>query len=110
MEHGMDPEDLLFDPLFLVIKGMQDKQADVLEAIQMITDMGLKTTGGLSNVSNGAPKHLRPLLDCAMLAMAMQCGFSSAIVNPCDKRLMETVIACDIIKDNILYADSVLEV
>ncbi|WKY43824.1 carbon monoxide dehydrogenase/acetyl-CoA synthase methytransferase subunit [Eubacteriaceae bacterium ES2] len=110
MEHGMDPEDLLFDPLFLVIKGMQDKQRDVLEAIQMITDMGLKTTGGLSNVSNGAPKHLRPLLDCAMLAMAMQCGFSSAIVNPCDKRLMETVIACDIIKDNILYADSVLEV
>ncbi|WKY47219.1 carbon monoxide dehydrogenase/acetyl-CoA synthase methytransferase subunit [Eubacteriaceae bacterium ES3] len=109
MEHGMDPEDILFDPLFLVIKGMQDKQCDVIEAIQMITDMGLKTTGGLSNVSNGAPKHIRPLLDSAMVAMAMQCGFSSAIVNPCDKRLMETIVACDIIKNNILYADSVLE-
>src|SRR5690554_5225113 len=26
MEAGMDPEDMLFDPLFLVIKGMQEKQ------------------------------------------------------------------------------------
>jgi 5-methyltetrahydrofolate corrinoid/iron sulfur protein methyltransferase len=69
----------------------------------------LLTTGGLSNVSNGAPKHIRPLLDSATVAMAMQCGFSSAIVNPCDKRLMETIVACDIIKNNILYADSVLE-
>ncbi|MEL7662321.1 carbon monoxide dehydrogenase/acetyl-CoA synthase methytransferase subunit [Acetobacterium wieringae] len=109
MERGMEPTDLLFDPLFIVIKGMQDQLVDVLEAIQMITDMGLLTTGGLSNVSNGAPKHIRPLLDCAVLAMAMQCGFSSAIVNPCDKRLRETIVACDIIKNNILYADSVLE-
>ena len=33
MEHGMEAEDLWFDPLFLVIKGMQDKQMDVLNFI-----------------------------------------------------------------------------
>ena len=34
MEHGMDVEnDMWFDPLFLVIKGMQDKQMEVLEFI-----------------------------------------------------------------------------
>ena len=109
MEHGMEPTDMLFDPLALVIKGMQDKQEEMLEAVKMITDMGLLTTCGLSNVSNGAPKHIRPLLDSAMMAMAMCCGLSSEIINPCDKRLMETVVACDIIKNNILYADSVLE-
>ena len=107
---GMDPSDLWFDPLFLVIKGMQDKQKDVLEAIKMISDMGLNTTGGLSNVSNGMPKHIRPIVDSAMVAMAMQMGFTSAIVNPCDLRLMETIKSCDIIKDNFLYADSFLEI
>lgn len=109
MEHGMDPTDMLFDPLFLVVKGMQDKQMDILECISMITEMGLLTTGGLSNNSNGAPKHIRPILDSAIMAMAMQCGLSSAIINPCDRRLMETIKACDIIKNEILYADSVLE-
>lgn len=54
---GMEPTDLWFDPLFLVIKGMQDKQMQVLEAIKMMSDMGLNTTGGLSNVSNGMPKR-----------------------------------------------------
>ena len=28
MEHGMDASDLWFDPLFLVVKGMQDKQME----------------------------------------------------------------------------------
>ncbi|MBE6037599.1 MAG: carbon monoxide dehydrogenase [Anaerofustis stercorihominis] len=106
---GQDPTDIWFDPLFLVIKGMQEKQMDVLQAIKDIADMGLNTTGGLSNVSNGMPKALRPIVDSNMLAMAMMCGFSSAIVNPCDTRLMETVKTCDIIKNEYLFADSYLE-
>jgi 5-methyltetrahydrofolate corrinoid/iron sulfur protein methyltransferase len=110
MSLGMDPSDLWFDPLFLVIKGMQDKQMDVLECIKMLSDMGLNTTGGLSNVSNGMPKHIRPIMDSAMVAMSMQCGLTSAIVNPCDLRLMETIKSCDIIKNNYLYADSYLEI
>lgn len=110
MEHGMDAEDLWFDPLFLVIKGMQDKQMQVLECIKMISDMGLNSTGGLSNNSNGMPKHIRPIMDSAMVAMAMMCGLTSAIVNPNDLRLMETIKSCDIIKNNTLYADSYLEI
>ena len=109
-ELGMDPEDIWFDPLFLVIKGMQDKQMDVLNFIREITEQGLNSTGGLSNNSNGMPKHIRPIMDSAMVAMAMMAGLTSAIVNPCDLRLMETVKSCDIIKNNYLYADSYLEV
>ena len=56
LEHGMEAEDLWFDPLFLVVKGMQDKQMEVLECIKMFSDMGLNSTGGLSNNSNGMPK------------------------------------------------------
>jgi acetyl-CoA decarbonylase/synthase complex subunit gamma len=107
---GMESDDLWFDPLFLVIKGMQDKQMDVLNAIKAFSDEGLKSTGGLSNNSNGMPKHIRPIMDSAMVAMAMMQGLTSAIVNPNDLRLMETVKSCDIIKNHNLYADSYLEI
>ena len=110
LELGMEPEDIWFDPLFLVIKGRQDKQMDVLNFIREISEQGLNSTGGLSNNSNGMPKHIRPIMDSAMVAMAMMAGLTSAIVNPCDLRLMETVMSCDIIKNNYLYADSYLEV
>ena len=46
----------------------------------------------------------------AMVAMAMMNGLTSAIVNPNDLRLMETIKSCDIIKNNNLYADSYLEI
>lgn len=109
MELGMDPQDMWFDPLFLVIKGMQDKQMQVLEFIKMLSDMELNSTGGLSNNSNGMPKHIRPIMDAALVAMCMMQGLTSAIVNPCDQRLMETIKSCDVFKNNTLYADSYLE-
>ncbi len=109
MALGMEAEDLWFDPLFLVVKGMQDKQMDVLNAIKLFADEGLKSTGGLSNNSNGAPKTLRPIMDSALVAMAMMQGLTSAIVNPNDLRLMETIKSCDIFKNNELYSDSYLE-
>ena len=110
MEHGMEPTDLWFDPLFLVVKGMQDKQMEVLECIKMFSDMGLNSTGGLSNNSNGMPKNIRPIMDSALVAMAMMQGLTSAIVNPNDLRLMETIKSCDVFKGNTLYADSYLEI
>ncbi len=106
---GMEATDLWFDPLFLVVKGMQDKQMEVLEAIRMFANEGLKSTGGLSNNSNGAPKTLRPIMDSALVAMAMMQGLTSAIVNPNDLRLMETIKSCDIFKNHVLYSDSYLE-
>ena len=106
---GMEATDLWFDPLFLVVKGMQDKQMDVLNAIKLFSDEGLKSTGGLSNNSNGAPKNVRPIMDSALVAMAMMQGLTSAIVNPNDLRLMETIKSCDIFKNNELYSDSYLD-
>jgi len=106
---GMSSDDLWFDPLFLVVKGMQDKQMEVLEAIKMFSDKGLKSTGGLSNNSNGAPKNVRPIMDATLMAMCMMQGLTSAIVNPNDLRLMETIKSCDIFKNNVLYSDSYLD-
>jgi 5-methyltetrahydrofolate corrinoid/iron sulfur protein methyltransferase len=110
MSLGMEAEDLWFDPLYLVIKGMQERLLEMLEFIRMVTEMGLKTTGGVSNSSNGMPKHIRPIMNSTLLAMSMANGLSSAIVNPCEQRLNETIRSCDIIRNNTLYADSYLEI
>ena len=109
MRLGMASDDLWFDPLFLVVKGMQDKQADVLETLRLLSQEGLKSTGGVSNTSNGAPKAVRPVMDSAMMAMAMMQGMTSAIVNPCDRRMMETIRSCDIVLNRVVYSDSYLE-
>ena len=110
MALGMEAEDLWFDPLFLVIKGMQDKLPQVLAFIRQLSDMGFNSTGGLSNISNMMPKNIRPIMDATMVAMAINNGLTSAIVNPCDLRLMETVKSADIIMNHSLYADSYLEI
>jgi len=44
-----------------------------------------------------------------MVAMAMEAGLTSAILNPCGKAMMETIKSCDVIKNNVLYADSYLQ-
>jgi 5-methyltetrahydrofolate corrinoid/iron sulfur protein methyltransferase len=113
LEHGlglgMDALDMWFDPLTLVIKGMQEKQIEFFEFIRQLKDMGLNSTAGLSNASNGMPKELRPIVDNVITAMAIESGLTSAILNPCDKKLMETIKTCAIILNQTLYADSYLE-
>jgi len=113
LEHGMalglDVQDMWFDPLTLVIKGMQEKQVEYLEFIRQLKDMGLFSIAGLSNASNGMPKELRPIVDSVLLSMAIECGLCSAIMNPCDKHLMNTVKTAAVILNQTLYADSYLE-
>jgi 5-methyltetrahydrofolate corrinoid/iron sulfur protein methyltransferase len=50
---------------------------------------GCKSTIGLSNVSNGAPTHLRPYLNRTYLIMLMRYGLYSAIVDAFDTDLIQ---------------------
>jgi 5-methyltetrahydrofolate corrinoid/iron sulfur protein methyltransferase len=106
---GMDALDMWFYPLTLVIKGMQEKQVEYFEFIRQLKDMGLNSTAGISNASNGMPKEVRSIVDSTLIAMAIQCGLTSAIVNPCAKQLMDTVKTASVILNQTLYADSYLE-
>ena len=68
----MEAEDLWFDPLFLVVKGMQDKQMEVLECNQDVLRDGSELhRRSFQQQSNGMPKHIRPIMDSALVAMAM---------------------------------------
>jgi 5-methyltetrahydrofolate corrinoid/iron sulfur protein methyltransferase len=61
-----------------------------LEFIKILEDVlpGVKSTVGLSNVSNGVPDELRPVLNRVYLVMLGKNGLHSAIADPLDKELM----------------------
>jgi len=48
---------------------------------------GMRSTCGLSNVSNGAPEHLRPILNQTYMMMLERYGMASAIVDAFDEDL-----------------------
>ena len=47
----------------------------------------MRSTCGLSNVSNGAPDHLRPILNQTYMMMLERYGMASAIVDAFDESL-----------------------
>ncbi len=74
---------------------------------QELNDPPMKTTIGLSNISNGCPKALRPILNRYFLALLMYEGLTSAIADA--HEVMETVKTIDVIIGKTLYAHSYLE-
>jgi 5-methyltetrahydrofolate corrinoid/iron sulfur protein methyltransferase len=114
LEHGltlgMDQSDLWFDPCVVVIKGMQEKQKEVLDFIRWLAEQGFNSSGGLSNISNGMPKEVRPQMNSIMIAMSIGAGLTSAIVNPCEVQLNHAIRCADVIMNNNLFMDSFLEV
>ncbi len=85
MEYGVPLEDLYLDPLVLQIATSQDHALKVIEAVKMFKEMNdppMKTVVGLSNISNGCPKHLRPVLNKYYFLMLFDAGLTAAIADP----------------------------
>ena len=90
-EYEIDNEKIFFDPLVLPIPVAQEQAVESLNAIRMFKesfDPPVCTTIGLSNVSNGAPKENRPLINLVFMVLAMGCGLDSAIVDAFDSELI----------------------
>jgi len=109
-EKGFPLADLFLDPIVMPINVAQDQIRDILEAIaefKMISHPGPKTIIGLSNISQGA--KARRLINRTFLAMAVVSGLDSAILNPKDKELMDTLITAELILNKHIYCDSYLK-
>ncbi len=92
-ELGIPNEDIWVDPIILPVSTAGEGQRFAvtnLDFIKILEDVlpGVKSTVGLSNVSNGVPSELRPLLNRAYLIMLGRNGLYSAIADPLDKELM----------------------
>lgn len=95
-ELGIPNENIWVDPIILPVSTAGEGQRFAvanLEFIKILEDVlpGVKSTVGLSNVSNGVPDQLRPLLNRVYLVMLGKNGLYSAIADPLDRELMSLI-------------------
>ena len=91
-EMGIPNDKIWFDPIVTPVVNVDTNQVKpCLEFMSMLQDIapGCKSTVGLSNISNGAPTHLRPYLNRTYLMMLMKYGLYSAIVDAFDSELIK---------------------
>jgi 5-methyltetrahydrofolate corrinoid/iron sulfur protein methyltransferase len=94
IEFGIPGEDIWMDPIVTPVTSPQSQVQvpSCVEFMRMFKDLGeilpgMKSTCGLSNVSNGAPDHLRPILNQTYMIMLERYGMASAIVDAFDQDL-----------------------
>lgn len=93
-EKEINNERIFFDPLILPVSVDQSQAREALNTIQMIKqsfDPEVMTTIGLSNVSNGSPAEIRPLINKVFAVLAYGAGLDSAIVNSFETDLLITL-------------------
>ena len=85
--YGLEPGDLLFDPLALPLStGMEESRHDGIETIEGIRAIkrelpGVSTILGLSNVSFGLNPAARQVLNSVFLHECVEAGLDAAIVH-----------------------------
>jgi len=88
-ENGIEEGRIWLDPIILPVNTQQMQLPGCTEFIMMLKDLApqVKSTGGLSNVSNGAPKELRGILNRTYLMMLKRYDIYSVIVDAFDEEL-----------------------
>lgn len=87
-EHGLQPEDLVFDDLtFTLATGSDEFKNSAIETIEGIRQIkaalpGVLTSLGVSNVSFGLAPQARKVINSVMLYHCIEAGLDMAIVNP----------------------------
>ncbi len=89
-ELGIPTEDIWVDPMILPISADQKQVREAVEFVKILSDLlpGIKSTVGLSNVSNGTPEELRGILNRTYMVVLGRYGLYSAIVDALDKELI----------------------
>jgi len=90
-EYGIEPDDIFMDPIVVPAPSQQIQVAGCTNFMMMFRDIapGCRGTCGLSNISNGAPDHLRGIIDRTYMTIINSFGMSGAIMNYTDKKLMD---------------------
>lgn len=93
-EKGIENEKIFFDPLILPVSVDQSQAVEALNTIQMIKqsfDPEVMTTIGLSNISNGSPKEIKPIINRVFVVLAKGAGLDSAILDSFDVELIRVL-------------------
>jgi 5-methyltetrahydrofolate--homocysteine methyltransferase len=93
---GIRRQDLICDCLTLTVSAEQKRAETTLQTLRLVKEVfGLPTVLGVSNISYGLPD--RSLINASFLSMAMASGLDAAIMNPGDRRMMNTVRAASVL-------------
>ena len=87
--YGICASEILFDPLTLPIAVNPQNAEITLETLRLLSQRGLHTILGISNVSFGLPD--REGVNAGFLSHALEKGLSAAIVNPLSRKLMDVL-------------------
>ena len=87
-EYGIKPKDIIIDPLAMSISSDPQSAITTLDALRLIkTELGGKTSLGVSNISFGLPQ--RDFVNAAFFTMAMHNGLNAGIMNPNSLEMMK---------------------
>jgi 5-methyltetrahydrofolate--homocysteine methyltransferase len=94
-EYGVDDGLLYIDPLIMAISTSDDAGPMSLEAMRRVRERypDAHLTGGLSNISYGAP--MRTIINQAFLVLALEAGMDSAIMDPCTPGIVPMLLAAE---------------
>ena len=107
-EYGLRDEDIYIDTLVKTASAEQSQVMETIKAVQMVkSELGVGAVMGVSNVSHGLPA--REILNSTYLAMAWSAGVDLPIVNPFDKRMMETTQAAAVLLNRDLGSGRYIE-
>ena len=85
-KYGIDPKELIFDPLTLTVASGKDNARITLETVRRLKALGYKCALGVSNVSFGLPE--REVINSAFYTAALFRGLDLAIINPESESMM----------------------
>jgi len=89
-EFGIPHPDVWIDPIVVPVSSQQQQVVCCTEFIGMLKDIApdYANTCGVSNVSNGSPQDLRPIINQTYLLMLKHVGLRSAILDGLDKEII----------------------
>ncbi len=89
-EAGIKNEDIFVDGIVTPLNIQQQQLMSLLAFMEMLQDIapGVKSTCGLSNVSNGVPTKLRPIINQTYMIMLARKGMYSFIADAHDDGLL----------------------
>jgi len=89
-EAGIPNEKIWVDGIVTPVNIQQPQAISLMEFQGMLQDIapGARSTCGLSNISNGPPEHLRPILNQTYMVMLQKYGMECVIADPLDDQLI----------------------
>jgi 5-methyltetrahydrofolate corrinoid/iron sulfur protein methyltransferase len=89
-EAGIPNEKIWVDGIVTPVNIQQPQAISLMEFQGMLQDIapGARSTCGLSNISNGPPDRLRPILNQTYMVMLQKYGMESVIADPLDDQLI----------------------